>query len=233
MKVGDFEVRLHTSAVDSGLYATATSILNVVNRLYFRLEIKGDLPLPEPPYIIAPTHRSYLDTILMASLTRRRLRYMGKEELWKYPFLAKVMGSMGGIPVSRGTPDRNAVEASIRILQAGQSLVLFPEGTRRHGPIVTDLLDGAAYIALKARVPVIPIGIAGSEGAMSKGAKFPRPVKCIMSIGPAILDGVEGDPDQKRIARSRIRVLTDRLRNDLQAQYDMALEALGQQSGKL
>ena len=61
------------------------------------------------------------------------------------------------------------------MLERGEPLVLFPEGERKCGPIVQPLFDGAAYIAVKAGVPIVPVGIGGSERAMPKGAKFIYP----------------------------------------------------------
>ena len=58
------------------------------------------------------------------------------------------------------------------MLEAGEPLVLFPEGERKSGPIVQPLFDGATYVAVKAGVPIVPVGIGGSERAMPKGAKF-------------------------------------------------------------
>ena len=71
------------------------------------------------------------------------------------------------------------------MLEAGEPLVLFPEGERKSGPVVQPLFDGAAYVALKAGVPIVPVGIGGSERVMPKGAKFIYPRKVHVIVGAA------------------------------------------------
>ena len=87
--------------------------------------------------------------------------------------------------------------------------MLFPEGERKTGPIVQPLFDGAAYVAVKAGVPIVPVGIGGSERAMPKGAKFISPRKVHVVIGKPILQttAVTGSPKEQRDAA---RQVTDR-----------------------
>ncbi|MEY4251507.1 MAG: hypothetical protein RL691_388, partial [Actinomycetota bacterium] len=70
-----------------------------------------------------------------------------------------MLSALGAFPVTRGSADREALKRCIAVLEAGEPLVLFPEGTRQSGPIVQPLFDGAAYVAVKAGVPIIPVGI--------------------------------------------------------------------------
>ena len=88
-----------------------------------------------------------------------------------------LLSALGGFPVTRGTADREALRRCIAVLEAGEPLVLFPEGERKAGPIVQPLFDGAVYVALKAGVPIVPVGIGGSERVMPKGARFIYPRK--------------------------------------------------------
>ena len=120
--------------------------------------------------MLAPVHRSNMDTPFASCVTRRRLRFMGKDTLWKRQPAAWFLSALGGFPVTRGTADREALKRCIAVLQAGEPLVLFPEGERKSGPTVQPLFDGAAYVALKAGVPIVPVGIGGSEAVMPKGA---------------------------------------------------------------
>jgi 1-acyl-sn-glycerol-3-phosphate acyltransferase len=145
---------------------------------------------------------------------------MGKDSVWKYRWSAWFFNSLGGIPVERGTPDREALRLSAEILRGGEPLVMFPEGTRQSGPVITDMFDGVAYLALRAGVPIVPVGIGGSEAAMPKGAKFPRPVKLTMVIGEPI--PVAAPAAGERVPRSAVRDLTERLRQQLQLLYDEA-----------
>ncbi len=222
IEVGDHKIPLIPGPLDLGVYSLARGLVDAVNHLYFRVDVRGSEKIPSPPYIIAPTHRSNIDSILMGSLTHAPLRFMGKDSLWKMRWAAMLFTAIGGIPVNRDIADREAVDTCVAILEAGQPLVLFPEGTRKQGPVVTEVLDGAAYIALKAKVPIIPVGIAGSERAMGKGVKIPRPVRCVMLVGDPLLSAMEPTPTKSRIPRSKIRDLTGELQTRLQELFDEA-----------
>ena len=103
------------------------------------------------------------------------MRYMGKDSIWKSKPLGRFVSMLGAFPVHRGSADRDALKACTDIVNGGSPLVMFPEGTRQSGPVVEELFDGTAYVAAKAGVPIIPMGIGGSEAMMPKGAKLLRP----------------------------------------------------------
>ena len=151
-------------------------LVTVICRVWCRMTIEGRHNVPKSGvFILAPTHRSILDTPITASLRRKRLRFMAADKWWKNEALGKLITALGGFPVSRGTADREALKRSIMLIDDGEPLVLFPEGERKSGPEVQPLFDGATYIAMKAGVPIIPVAIGGSERAMPKGAKFIYP----------------------------------------------------------
>ncbi|MDA8277273.1 MAG: lysophospholipid acyltransferase family protein [Actinomycetota bacterium] len=221
IKVGEYEIRLTPSIVDRYFYGFARGVVDFINRSYFQVRVVGKENIPSAPFILAPTHRSNLDTLMMGSVYRRRLRYMGKDSLWKKKFAGEVLAALGGFPVARGTADREALNACVAVLKAGQPLVLFPEGMRREGDKVEDILDGAAYIGLKTGVPIVPIGIAGSDRAMGKGVKFPLPKRCVVVIKPPISTLIDGQVGSK-VPRSKVNEVTDSLTRALQEAYDEA-----------
>src|SRR3546814_19148923 len=90
---------------------------------------------------------------------------------------------LGAFPVHRGSADRDALKACTDIVSGGSPLVMFPEGTRQSGPKVEELFDGTAYVAAKTGVPIIPVGIGGSEVMLPKGAKLPRRSKLVLVVG--------------------------------------------------
>ena len=138
-------------------------------------------------FIVAPVHRSYVDWLIVARITRRqRLRYIVKEEVWKSKLIGRILTACGAFPVNRSGADREALQRCQAVLMGGEPLVMFPEGTRRSGPVVDELKDGVAYLALRAGVAVVPIGIGGSERAMPRGSRFPRPRRVNVVIGPPV-----------------------------------------------
>jgi 1-acyl-sn-glycerol-3-phosphate acyltransferase len=193
--------------------------------LVTRTKVIGRHNIPaHGPFLLAPIHRSNVDTPLAAAVTRRRLRFMGKDSLWKVPAIGWIMSALGAFPVTRGSADREALRTCIAVLEQGEPLVLFPEGTRQSGPVVQPLFDGAAYVAVKAGVPIIPVGIGGSEMVMPKGKKMIRPHKCVVVIGEPITAALDSEG---RVPRSAVRDVTASLASDLQRLFDEAQRLAG------
>ena len=114
------------------------------------------------------------------------MRYMGKDSIWKSKPLGRFVSMLGAFPVHRGTADRESLRACTEIIEGGSPLVMFPEGQRRSGPVVEDLFDGTAFVASKTGVPIVPVGIGGSERMMPKGAKFLKRSPLVMIVGDPI-----------------------------------------------
>ena len=207
--------------VDRIAYQIVRFIVTTFCRVWCRMTVEGRENVPaEGIFILAPTHRSILDTPIASGVTRRRMRFMGADKYWKNKPFGRLLTALGGFPVSRGTADREALKRSIAVLQEGQPLVLFPEGERKAGPIVQPLFDGATYIAVKAGVPIIPVGIGGSERAMPKGAKFIRPSKLHVVVGEPIQASTEATSPKDQ--RDAARQLTVDLHAELQRLFDIA-----------
>ena len=186
------------------------------SKLYFRANYEGLDRVPSTgPFILSPVHRSNVDTMVAAGVTRRRMRFLGKAAMWKFKFSAAFFDAMGGIKVHRGSTDRESMKACIEALVGGEPVVVFPEGRRQSGPIVHELFDGAAYMAAKAGVPIVPVGIGGSASAMSTAHKFPRPKKIHVIIGAPI-------PPPEGSSRRAQRETTEHLKSELQRLFDLA-----------
>jgi 1-acyl-sn-glycerol-3-phosphate acyltransferase len=190
-------------------------------RVWNRLGVEGREHVPaQGAFILAPVHRSNMDTPYAAVATLRRLRYMGKDSLWRNAISAWLLSALGGFPVSRDTADREALHRCLEVLEAGEPLVLFPEGERKSGPVVLPLKDGAAYLAARAGVPIVPVGIGGSERAMGKGARMIRPSKVYVVIGAPLRADVAAGA--QATSRRAVKELSDRLHERLQELFDEA-----------
>src|SRR5436305_5700949 len=182
---------------------------------YWRLTLVGNDKVPTTgPFVLAPVHRSFIDFSLTSSITRRRMRYMGKDSLWKVSLIGKLITALGAYPVHRGGADREALKRTVEVLQGGEPVVIFPEGTRQAGPKVQELFEGAAYVASKVGVPIVPVGIGGSELALRKGKKLPRPVKVTIVVGLAITPDAHSEGG--RTSRRAVHDLTLQLRDEIQ-----------------
>ncbi len=203
------------------LYACIRSLIAGVAKLLGRVEVRGREHVPATgAFVLAPVHRSNIDFALASLVTRRRLRYMAKDSVWKSKPLGAFVSFLGGFPVNRGAADREALRTCVAVLEAGEPLVMFPEGTRRSGAVVEDLFDGPAYVAAKTQVPIVPVGIAGSEAMMPKGAKLLKPSKLVLVIGAPI----EPPPASEggRTSRKAVKDLTEQLRIEVQKLFDEA-----------
>jgi 1-acyl-sn-glycerol-3-phosphate acyltransferase len=110
-------------------------------------------------------------------------------------------------------------------LQRGEPLVLFPEGTRQSGPEVTEMFDGPAWLSGRAQAPILPIGLGGTEAAMGKGVKFPRPARMSVVIGRPIAPPVPND--KGRVSRRAVSEKSLELREALQELFDEAQSLSG------
>ena len=190
--------------------------------LYTRLTISGKEHLPtEGAFILAPNHRSYLDTPFAGTVRWKRMRFMGKDSMWENKLFGWILSALGAFPVTRGTADREALKRAIAVLEMGEPLVLFPEGERKQGREIQPLFDGAVYMAFRAGVPIVPVGIGGSERVMPKGAKFVYPRKVHVAIGPPIHPPVM--PEGKRIPRTAYKEATELLHSEIQRLFDESM----------
>lgn len=207
------------------LYRICRAIVTAIVRIFTRLRIEGREHVPATgAFVLAPVHRSVIDTPIAACVTSRRMRFMGKDAVWKVRPVGWLASALGAFPVTRGTADREALRRGIAVLEEGEPLVLFPEGERKSGPVVQPLFDGAVYIAVKARVPIVPVGIGGSERVLPKGARFPRPHQVHVIVGspmpPPVAEG-------ERIPRSVLREHSAALHAELQRLFDEAERRAG------
>ena len=212
---------------DLAFYRVARFIsVTVFCGLWFRTSYEGRENVPASgPYVVAPVHRSNLDTLIVGGISRRRLRFMGKDSLWKSRFFGSLFSALGAFPVHRGSADREALRLSIDVLKGGEPLVMFPEGTRQSGPTVQPLFEGAAYVACRAGVPIVPVGIGGSEAAMPKGSKMIRPAKVHVVVGRPLVP--PAPTDSGRVPRAAVHELTEELHAELQTLFDSARHRVG------
>jgi 1-acyl-sn-glycerol-3-phosphate acyltransferase len=223
------DVEIWTGAPGRGTrisYAIVRGLILAVAKVLGRVTVVGADKVPTTgAFVLAPVHRSNVDFALTSILTRRPMRYMGKDSIWKSRLLGRFVTMLGAFPVHRGTADRDALKACTDIVNGGSPLVMFPEGTRRHGPVVEDLFDGTAFVASRCQVPIIPLGIGGSEAMMPKGSKLLRPSKLVLLVGEPIPPPAL--TESGRVPRSAVGELTARLHGELQSLFDDAQELAG------
>ncbi|MGH9068280.1 MAG: 1-acyl-sn-glycerol-3-phosphate acyltransferase, partial [Acidimicrobiales bacterium] len=205
-------------------YAVARAFLMGLSKALWQASVSGTERVPRSgPFIVSPVHRSNIDTILMGFVTRKRLCYLAKDSLWESKPLGFLVSALGGFPVHRGAADREALRRCIEVLRSGQSLVVFPEGARRSGPVVEKLYEGAAYLSLRTGAPIVPVGIGGSEGALPKGSRLPQRVRVHIIVGHPIPSPTHAGG--ARVHRQEVNALTTRLQAELQELLNQAQAA--------
>ncbi len=177
-----FRERSLQRGVNPFVYWTLRAVLVPAFLTYLRLQRTGREHLPKDgPLLLASNHRSFLDPFVIGACLRRPVYYFAKRELFEKPWQAWVLNALGAFPVDRGAGDRAALETARAILERGDCVVVFPEGTRiRKGPLGSPR-RGIGRLALESGVPVVPIALIGSEG-VRRGWRI-RPRKVRLRIG--------------------------------------------------
>lgn len=203
------------------VYRIIKAFLRRVIVPWIRAEAIGVEHLDRPgPLILAPVHRSNIDSVVLASFSSRRIRALAKDSLFRVPVLAWLVAALGAIPVRRGEADRDALVAAKDLLERGEAMIVFPEGGRQSGLEVEPLFTGTAWLAAKTGAKVVPIGIAGSEEALPFGSRRLRRSR-VRIVVEEPLDPPVG-VDARRVGREQLRAFTDELRHRLQAAQDRA-----------
>jgi 1-acyl-sn-glycerol-3-phosphate acyltransferase len=211
-------------------YRIARAITLTPMKAIFWVRVRGRPKVPRKgAFVVAPSHRSLMDIFFTGYIARRRIRFMAKQELFEKPFLAWLFSALGGFPVERGSADRAALRAAQEALEGGEPVAIFPEGTRRHGRDVVDLFDGAAYLAARVGVPIVPVGIAGSEQILASGKTLPRPHKVAVVVGDPIQPPAHATG---RVRRQEVTTTTGKIQVELQASLDEALALAGVPPGE-
>lgn len=207
-------------------YAIVRGLIRVVATLFGRVRIVGQEHVPTTgAFIVAPVHRSNVDFALTSLLTPTPMRYMGKDAIWKSKPLGRFVSMLGAFPVRRGAADRESLRVCREVVDGGSPLVMFPEGTRNRGPEVAELFDGTAYLAGRCGVPVIPVGIGGSEAMMPRGARFLRFSRLVLVVGAPLAPPERSATGQVR--RSAVKAMSAELHQELQLLFDEAQSRAG------
>ena len=135
--------------------------LFVYCKIVYRLEIKGTENIPEGQVIFCGNHRSFIDAPIIKVTCKKDVRFLAKESLAKNKFLAFLGWTFEVIYVKRDEKDISALKNTLSLLKKGDSIALFPEGTRNGIEKGESVKGGAAFFAIKSGVQVIPVGIGG------------------------------------------------------------------------
>ncbi|MGH9299932.1 MAG: 1-acyl-sn-glycerol-3-phosphate acyltransferase, partial [Acidimicrobiales bacterium] len=154
---------------------------------YARFDLGGTELIPDRgPFILVSNHRSYFDVAAISLLVAKKgrpVRFLGKQELFEAPVVGAVARALGGIPVARGGAASGSLAAAARVLEAGEGLVVLPQGTIPRGRAFfePDLQGktGAARLAASTGAPVIPVGLWNTEAVWPRSSRLPNLVNVL------------------------------------------------------
>ncbi len=176
--------RIRRRGVNLVVYWCVRVVLQPAIQIFFRLRRTGREHIPEGKVILAANHRSFLDPFVIGTCLRRPIYFMAKKELFENRLIGWFLNCLGAFPVRRGESDEDSVATALALLERGQAVVIFPEGTRhRSGPLHPPK-RGVGRLALESGAPVVPIAITGTERAR-RGWIF-RPVRVDIRCGRAL-----------------------------------------------
>ncbi|QXC61820.1 1-acyl-sn-glycerol-3-phosphate acyltransferase [Aquihabitans sp. G128] len=159
------------------LYPVAKAVLTPLFRASWRFDLQGLENIPKTGgAILCPNHTSVLDSFFVPALLPRRVTYVGKAEYMDSWKTKHIFPALGMIPIDRegGDAAERALSAATRVLEKGELFGIYPEGTRSRDGRLYRGHTGPARLALRANVPIIPIGITGARDVMPPDAKFPK-----------------------------------------------------------
>ena len=169
------------------LYIIIKNFSLIIFKLIFRLKIIGSENIPKTgPFVIVANHSSLLDGFVLVSSVKPKITFMSAAYLFKMPFVGNILRGVGAIPVQGKGSDIKLIKKAMKVLQAGGVLGIFPEGKIVNEKDGFSAKAGAAYLAIKADVPIIPMAIKGANKVLPLGAKFPKLKKIEVKIGKPI-----------------------------------------------
>ncbi len=187
-------------------YSLGRGVLVPLSRVLYRPTIEGKQNVPRTGgVILASNHRSFIDSFAIPLVSPRQVRFLAKEEYWtgtgvKGGFQRAFFTSVGMVPVNRASAQaaQESLDAGLEVLKAGEAFATYREGTRSRDGRLYRGRTGVAWLALHARVPVVPVGLIGTENIQPVGSRFPRLAKVTVRFGTPIgVEAYEGQPAGK------------------------------------
>lgn len=183
-------------------------------KAYVALSLRGAQHIPRTgPVIIASNHVSYADPMLITIPVRRRLYYMAWRRLFDVPLLGWLIRRLRAFPVEIESADPRATREVVRLLQAGEAVLIFPEGGRTHDGRLQRFKPGAFRLACSVGAPVLPVTIVGGHESWPPSRLFPRPGRITVTYHP--VETVPPASDPKAAARELSRRVRDAIASAL------------------
>src|SRR5262245_47500527 len=184
------------------LYTIVKSCARAIAQVLFRLQVRGREHIPRSgAVLLVANHSSLADPPLVGSVTPRPVSFLAKAELFEIPLFGGLIRRLNARPVHREGADLGAMRTALRVLERGETLLVFPEGTRGEEGVLRPGKAGAGMLAVLSGTAVVPVYIQGSGRAWPRGQRLPRPAKITVTFGaPLRFAAADGSPRSKKEA---------------------------------
>jgi 1-acyl-sn-glycerol-3-phosphate acyltransferase len=191
-------------------YRALRGAVRALLRLGWRLRVEGLERLPPAPYVLAPNHGSEIDAIVLAAALPMKPTVLAARDLDRFPVLFRIIGWFDPVFVRRGgLADVGSIRACLGRLQRGEVLAVFPEGRVVQDGALASLHPGAAFVALRAGVPLVPAALCGLERMWPLGARWPRRSRITVRFGDPLSPRLG---EEAEALTARLREAIERLR---------------------
>jgi 1-acyl-sn-glycerol-3-phosphate acyltransferase len=156
--------RFHRTRLYHGIYHATRGLVRAAFVPLMRLDVRGKENVPRRgPLIVACNHLHNFDPAVVGAALPRNLFFMAKKELFAVPVLRHIVRLYGGFEIDRGAADRAALRFAVHVVEDGEALFMFPEGTRSLTGRIEKVLPGAAFVALRTGALILPVALTGTQ----------------------------------------------------------------------
>ncbi len=170
--------------------------------LGFSYRFAGTRNMPKSgPALVIANHQGFVDPWIVGMAVKRHLTYLARKTLFKNRFFAALIRSVNAVPIDQEGVGKEGIRAVLDVLNKGQAVLVFPEGSRTPDGVMHEFRPGIHLLLKRARVPIVPVGIAGAYDAWPIWRHYPIPAPLFLPARPGTIAVVVGTPiDSQNIA---------------------------------